>query len=297
MTFDPSAAREQISVVIAAHNEENVIGATLDSLLSQDLDPPLEIIVSANGCTDGTVTVASRPTVQVINRETPGKAGALNSADALATGFPRVYLDADIVVPAGGIAALRDALESDHRIAAVMPRRRLNVTGRPWPVRGYSAIHERLPTFRTGLFGRGMVMISQTGRARFECFPELIADDLFLDGQFSDEEKMEVDQVEVVVEAPYATADLLRRLVRVRRGNAQLRRLAATGEVRAAIRTPDRWAWLRDVVIREPRLVFAGVTYAVVSLLAALLARRSDKTSLEWGRDESTRRAAASKHD
>ncbi|BAK37886.1 hypothetical protein MLP_48720 [Microlunatus phosphovorus NM-1] len=289
-----SAAHGQISVIIAAHDEEHVIGATLDSLLAQDVDSPLEIIVSANGCTDRTVAVASRPMVRVINREAPGKAGALNAAEALATGFPRLYLDADIVVPTGGIAAMLKVLESDPKAAAVMPRRRLNVAGRPWPVRGYSAIHERLPTFRTGLFGRGMVMISEAGRARFERFPELIADDLFLDGQFSDDEKVQVDEVEVLVEAPYATADLLRRLVRVRRGNAQLRRLAATGEVFAAVRAPDRLAWLRDVVLPEPRLVFAGVTYAAVSLVAAFLARRPDKTRLGWGRDESTRRAAAS---
>ena len=40
------------SVVIAAHNEEDVIGQCLDALLSQNLPERLEIVVSANGFVD-----------------------------------------------------------------------------------------------------------------------------------------------------------------------------------------------------------------------------------------------------
>ena len=48
------------SVVIAAHNEEAVIGRTLDALLASAAGHSLEVVVSANGCTDQTVAVASR---------------------------------------------------------------------------------------------------------------------------------------------------------------------------------------------------------------------------------------------
>lgn len=281
--------RGRASVVIAAHNEEYVIDATLAALLAQADEQPMEIVVSANGCTDATASVAGRPGVTVIDRAEPGKAGALNAADQIATGFPRIYLDADIVVPDGGIAAIVDLLDSDEQILAVAPRRKMNTVKRPWPVRGYFAINERLPVFRNSLFGRGMIAVSERGRARFDAFPTLIADDLFLDGQFDDSEKRQAGMVEVVVEAPYSTSDLVRRLVRVRRGAAQIRGLAATGEIAARIRPVDRWAWLRDVVWREPRLLGAAVPYLAITVLAAVLARRPAKAGQEWGRDESTR--------
>lgn len=279
------------SVVIAAHNEENVIRRCLDALLDQQQPIPFQIVVSANGCTDRTAEVAAGRGVTVVDRAQPGKPGALNAGDEVAIGFPRCYLDADIVVPQGGIAALASKLKSSPQLLAVVPRRRLNTEGRPWLVRSYYAVNERLPVFRHGLFGRGLITLSASGRARFSQFPDMVADDLFLDSQFSDREKAEVEEVVVVIEAPFTTRDLLRRLIRVRRGNATLRLASATGEVAAPIRPADRWAWLRDVVCREPRLVLAGMAYAAITVLAALLARRQPPTGREWGRDESTRAA------
>lgn len=279
------------SVVIAAHNEEAVIDATLVALLGQQPSPPLEIIVSANACTDRTRAVATRPRVTVIDRPEPGKAGALNAADEIATGYPRIYLDADIIVPPHAIAAIQKRFESTPPPLAVVPRRRVATERRPWPVRAYFAINERLPAFRTGLFGRGMIALSPEGRARFSTFPGMIADDLFLDSLFSDAEKVEAGEVEVLVQAPHTTRDLLRRLVRVRRGNAQLRAAGAAGQLGVAVRPADRWAWLREVVLPEPRLVFAAVPYLAITVAAALLARRRPPAGREWGRDESTRQA------
>lgn len=278
------------SIVIAAHNEEYVIGRTLAALLADTHAEALEVIVSANGCTDGTVAVATRPGVLVIDRPDPGKAEALNAGDAAATGFPRLYLDADIVVPAGGVDRLLATFAKEPAPLAVVPRRQLNTDGRPWPVRAYFAINERLPAFRDGLFGRGLITLSQDGRSRFTEFPMMIADDLFLDSQFSPEEKVEAQDVLVVVEAPHTTRDLLRRLVRVRRGNAEMRAASRQGRIAVTIRRPDRWAWLRDVVLRQPTLAPAAVPYLALTLLAALLARRtSGPPGHDWGRDESTR--------
>ncbi|MET0933486.1 MAG: glycosyltransferase family 2 protein [Mycetocola sp.] len=276
------------SVVIAAHNEENVIGQSLDALLDQAAPAPVEVVVSANGCTDRTAAVATRQGVTVIDRREPGKAAALNAGDQAAVGFPRIYLDADILVPPGALAAVLDSFAAFPAPLAVVPRRHLNTEGRPWPVRAYFAINERLPAFRNGLFGRGMIALSEQGRARFDTFPVMIADDLFLDSLFSDAEKAELGDVEVVVEAPFTTRDLLRRLVRVRRGNADMREAAAAGRVDARVRPADRWAWLRDVVLPNPRLAAAALPYLSITVLAAVLARR-EATADAWGRDESTR--------
>ncbi|SFN70832.1 glycosyltransferase family 2 protein [Mycetocola miduiensis] len=277
------------SVIIAAHNEENVIGQALDALLAQTTIAPFEVVVSANGCTDRTVAVATRPGVTVIDRKEPGKAGALNAGDQAAATYPRIYLDADILVPPGGVAAILEPFTRSPAPLAVVPRRRLDRAGRPWAVRAYLAINEQLPAFQNGLFGRGMIALSEQGRGRFDTFPAMIADDLFIDSLFSDAEKVVVSEVEIVVDAPFTTRDLLRRLVRVRRGNSEMRAAASAGLLDARVRPADRWAWLRDVVIPNPRLLPAAIPYLSITVLAALLARRGAPAGKTWGRDESTR--------
>jgi glycosyltransferase involved in cell wall biosynthesis len=274
-----------VSVIIAAHNEESVIGSCLDALRDQRTTAELQVIVSANGCSDRTAEVAAAHGATVVDRAEPGKPGALNAAERIATSFPRVYLDADILVPPDAIDLIVGELDASPSVHAVVPRRRIDTRGRPFPVRAYFAINERLPAFRDGLFGRGMITLSEAGRSRFGEFPPMIADDLFVDSLFSTEEKAEAESVEVVVQAPYRTQDLLARLVRVRRGNAHMR--AAAGELTFSVRPSDKWAWLRDVVVPQPRLVPAAVPYLAITLAAAVLARRS--TATDWGRDASTR--------
>jgi hypothetical protein len=170
-----------------------------------------------------------------------------------------------------------------------VPRRRVNTAGRSWPVKGFFAINERLPVYRDGLFGRGMITLSEEGRARFGAFPDMIADDLFVDSQFLATEKAEAGDVEIVVESPHTARDLLDRLIRVRRGNALMRAAATGGQIDVPVRSADRWAWFRDVVVPDPRLVFAAIPYLAITIAAALIARRAS-TAQTWGRDESTRR-------
>ena len=69
--------------------------------------------MAANGCTDDTVARARAfPGVTVLDLPTPGKVDALNAADAAATAFPRIYLDADIELREGALKGLVDALLS-----------------------------------------------------------------------------------------------------------------------------------------------------------------------------------------
>lgn len=280
-------------VIIAAHNEEQIINATLAALTVQQA-PDVEIIVSANGCTDRTADLARQHSgVVVIERTEPGKAAALNAGDQVASGYPRVYLDADIVLPTDGLSRLFAHLGAEPGRLAVVPRRDVNLDGRPWLVRAHSKISQRLPAYRHGLFGRGVIALSEEGRRRFEAFPNLIADDLFLDSLFGDDEKAQVDAVTVRVEAPFTTRDLLRRLIRVRRGNNEMRCAGTAGEVPVHVRPSDRWAWLKDVVLQEPRLMPAAVPYVGLTVVASLLARLKPVSGQTWGRDESTRMGSA----
>jgi glycosyltransferase involved in cell wall biosynthesis len=279
-----------VSVIIAAHNEAAVLGRCLDALLGDglagglpDSTGALDVTVIANGCTDATAAVArERPGVRVIELAEASKPAALNAGDAVAVGFPRIYLDADIVLPAAAVRRLAAAVAGDGPALAAMPRRRLVLAGRPPVVRGYYAVHSRLPVFATALFGRGAIALSAAGRARFDRFPDIIADDLFLDSLFTAAEKHEVPEVAASVATPLRTRDLVRRLARVRAGNAGLR-AAATG-----VRPAARLSWLRDVVLRRPWLAPAAACYVSLTLTAALLARRRSRRGA-WGRDESSR--------
>lgn len=276
-----------VSIIIAAHNEESVIGRTLDALIA---DPSgAQILVVPNGCTDGTADVArARPGVEVIEVAAGSKPLALNAGDAAANSYPRIYLDADILVPPGGVDALVRALETPGVLAAV-PARELDTAGRPWPVVAHSTIHRRLPVFRSGLFGRGMIALSKEGRSRFESFPIMVADDLFIDSLFAAHEKLEASEATVLVDTPSTTRALLRRLVRVRRGSAAMRAASQEGIVEISVRPSDPWAWWRDVVAKDLRLLPAGIVYAAITGYVALQARRGPRDSMDWGRDESAR--------
>ncbi len=271
------------SIVIAAHNEEAVIGRCLDAIRTAD-GPPLDITVVANGCTDRTAEVAGeRAGVRVLDLAAAGKPGALNAGDAVAIGFPRLYLDADVVLSHGAIPALTRAVEDGP--LAVVPRRILDVTRRPLPVRAYYAINAHLPAYRNALFGRGAIMLSEKGRARFTEFPSMTADDLFLDSLFADGERVEVPEVTSRVATPRKTVDLVRRLTRVRAGNAALRR-ESSGDVRCAVvgpvimaprrRRPAPVAGARRGRLRQPHR-------------GRRAAARRRGSADQWGRDESSR--------
>lgn len=278
------------SVVIAAHDEAAVIGANLDRLLADAAPGDLDVVVVANGCSDDTASVARERGVHVLDLPAPGKAAALNAGDEVATGAVRVYLDADIAVTAPTVRALVTALDSPGAggttpLVAV-PDRQLVLDGRPLAVRCYYAVQSRLPAARTGLYGRGMIALSEAGRARFDRFPSLLADDLYLDSLFSADERVVVTSVRTRVETPRRTRDLVRRLTRVRRGNASLRAQAGAGALTVDVRASSRTSWLTDVVLRRPWLLPAGVVYAVITVVAELRARRPDES---WGSDTSTR--------
>lgn len=276
----------RMSIVIPAHNEATVIGRCLDALLADAGPDDLDIVVVTNGCTDATAQVAaSRPSVRVIELSSPGKAAALNTGDAAARAFPRLYLDADVVLTPGSLGRLADALAEPGPTGrpplAVTTQRRLNLRGRPLAVRAFYAINARLPIFAESVFGRGVVGLSAEAHRRMGAFPDQIADDLFLDSLFTAAEKCEVPGTESIIETPRRVRDLVRMLARVRAGNIRLR--SALPQV-----APSRpTSWLRDVVLPRPWLVPAAAIYAAITLVAQR--RALGWEGQRWGRDSSTR--------
>jgi len=261
------------SIIVPAHNEASRIGGNLTLLtLGAEVDE-FEIIVVANGCTDATADVARTiPGVRVIDLPQPGKAAALRAGDAAATRLARIYLDADVALSAHEARALAKTV-AQPGIHAATARRRVVTRGSSLAVRAFYAVNQRLPVYEDGLFGRGVVAVGPIGRARFDEFPDLIADDLFLDSLFTSDEKCQVDDVVTSVVAPRKTTHLIRRLARVRAGNRTMR-------THSLARPASNSSWLRHVVLPRPWLWPAGACYAAVVLAAEIMSRRA---GLTWG--------------
>ncbi|MFR0355647.1 glycosyltransferase [Streptomyces sediminimaris] len=280
------------SIVIPAHNEASVIGRLLDALLA-DSDPgdDTDILVVCNGCTDSTADVAAGrgPRVRVVETPVPSKHAALRAGDDHARGFPRVYVDADVVITGAAVRALAEPLRDEASgILATAPERRIPLDSCAWRVRAYYRIWQRLPAVREGLFGRGVIAVSKTGHERIAALPPLMADDLAASLAFGPAERRVVDAAAVVVQPPRTWPDLIRRRIRAAVSTAQMEQNQGPDEASARTSTADLKAMLRE----EPRLL-PGV---VVFLAAAVSARRRARKAVRaqdfgtWLRDESSRR-------
>ncbi|MEV0451142.1 glycosyltransferase family A protein [Streptomyces sp. NPDC050600] len=299
------------SIVIPAHNEERTLGRLLDALLDGARDEEFDIVVVCNGCTDATARVAAGhgPRVRVVETPVPSKHEALRLGDTHARGFPRIYVDADVVLGAGDVRALTAALAGPGEVLAAAPERELPMTGCSWRVRAYYRVWQRLPAVRDGLFGRGVIAMSGAGHARIAALPPLMADDLAASLAFGPAERSVVRTARVVVRPPRTWRDLIRRRVRAATSTAQLedhQARSAREDHRARSAPEDRQAApeptappsartgvadLRALVRADPTLLPA----VVVFLSAALAARRGARKAIRardfdtWLRDESSR--------
>lgn len=270
----------QISVIMPAFNEEAGIASTLRALTeSHGFGPDLEIIVAANGCTDRTAEVARSFGVRVAEITTPSKTAALNAGDELATGDVRIYMDADVPADVSLIRALAGAVARPG-IEAAVPRLESDASASTWPVRSYYRINARLPVFRGRLFGRGIIALSGTARARFKRFPELTADDMFLDAIVEADEKAEIPQ-SIRVVAPRTMNNLVRRVARARDGNDEFWRFVESAPPeydlnRDPVPGSSATSWMRDVVLRAPWLMPSAVVYVSVVLRAERKRRSPD---------------------
>ncbi|MBW2971126.1 glycosyltransferase [Candidatus Woesearchaeota archaeon] len=102
-----------ISVIIPAHNEESQIAEALDSLTSQTCKN-FEVIVVANGCTDGTAKIAqsyiNKLSIKIFETKQRGIAFACNHGAKHSKAKFLFFLEADTVISHNGIAAAVNAL-------------------------------------------------------------------------------------------------------------------------------------------------------------------------------------------
>ena len=173
------------SVVIPACNEAEVIDRCLAPLAEAAASGALEVVVCCNGCTDDTAGRArAHPGVTVLERSEPSKAQALNAADRVATAYPRFYVDADVEVDVASIETVARALREEGKPCGA-PAAHFLTHDRPFPVRAFYRVWTAQPYLRDAPVGNGVYALTQDGRRRFDHFPDLVADDLFVRNLFT----------------------------------------------------------------------------------------------------------------
>ncbi|MCP4834356.1 MAG: glycosyltransferase family 2 protein [Phycisphaera sp.] len=274
------------SVVIPAHNEEALIERTLRGVLDDGVSD-LEIVVVVNASDDRTAEVARNvdPSIRVIETSTPGKCHALNLGESQLDSFPRMFLDADIELRSGSVRKLFDAVSEARPI--VSPRPVFDLSRLSLSVRLFYQAQRFNSYFGNGSpNGSGCFVIGESGRRRWETFPELIADDGFVQGHFEPSERSTVAGAEAVVQPPRTLESMITVRSRVRRGNFELRQrfpelmenhVPRGGEVfKKLLFRP--WEW------------HAMFVYGYIRIAERFLARRQLAGGESgWGRDDAAR--------
>jgi glycosyltransferase involved in cell wall biosynthesis len=212
------------SVVIPAHNEELVIASTLTALKSLIPDD-IEVIVVSNGSTDRTAIIARAISgIRVLEISERSKTAALNAGDSVAIGWPRLYLDADIIINPETVRAVLTRL-SGPSILAARPSFRYLTEGCNPLVRAYYRTRQRIPATSEHLWGAGVYGLNEMGHRRLGYFPPVTADDLYVDQLFTQSERAIIASEPVGVRCPRSAIALLATLQRVYRGRAELARV------------------------------------------------------------------------
>lgn len=119
-----------LSVVIPTYNRQPILAKCLRALEEQVIEPggaieAYEIIVVDDGSTDGTVAwlqaTTEFPHLRLFERDHQGPAAARNFGVGVAKGDTIVFIDSDLVVTAGFLAAHATALERAYQQAPAGP--------------------------------------------------------------------------------------------------------------------------------------------------------------------------------
>jgi glycosyltransferase involved in cell wall biosynthesis len=278
-----------ISIVIPAHNEEASIARCLDRLLADGNALQRQIIVVCNGCSDRTAEIARQfgGRVIVIETDVASKVHALNLGDDVATGFPRFYMDADVILSPDDLQAIANVL-TDGPILAASPRMQMDFSNASWAVRAFYQVWMTLPYTQLGMMGVGVYALSETGRRRFDRFPNVIADDGYIRILYKPQERKAVNEAVSIVKAPATLADLIKIKSRSRLGVYELQQ-----RYPELFQNDDKsYGSAIWNVLAKPLLWPCIPAYLYVNLIAK---RRAGKQLQKldgyvWERDESSRR-------
>lgn len=272
------------SVVIPAHDEAAVIRRCLDSLLSDFRPGELDVIVACNGCRDDTADIvrAAGLPVRAIEIDAASKPAALRAAEEHLSAWPRLYLDADVILPGASARRVLERLRIGPALAA-RPPISYETDDSALLVRSYYRARVRAPAVMGSLWGAGVYGLSAAGRARFGPYPDVTADDLFVDQRFQRSEIEVVSCAPVLVKAPRRTADLLRILRRTYQGNAENKDLSSAASTTTTSTVRD----LARAARTQPHSAVDVAAYLTLAALARLTLVVAAPAG--WERDNSSR--------
>lgn len=282
-----------VSIIIPAYNEEAVIGRTLSFLLDGADRSALDIVVCCNGCVDRTAEIAKSfgPPVRVVETSKGSKTLALNMGDAAAHSFPRIYLDADVLLSYEAVKRIVQELTESNQLA-VAPRMRVDLTGRSWLIRAFYDVWLKTPYHQKGMIGSGIYALSEEGRKRFQEFPEIIADDGYVHAQFGPNERKAIDDCYFTIIPPVTFSGLLRIKTRARLGIKEMWQKYPDLMSRhvSAEKADTGRAGYRNLV-RQPQLWPQLAIYTLVKVIAEVRAKSqlAKLKQYRWERDESSR--------
>jgi hypothetical protein len=279
------AYRPSVSLIVAAHNEADVIVEKLAN--AAGLDYPahlLEVVVASDGSDDGTAELAAAhggPGVRVLALPRGGKNRTLNAAVAASTGAVLVFSDADSVLEP---AALRRLVApfADPEVGGVAGDYRYRRGGRLGGERAYWSFDRLMKGWQSaaGSITSATGQLYAIRRELFQPAPDGVTDDFFISVQVPLAGRRLVFEPGAVAtgpQAPSARAEF-RRKVRV--ATAGLR---GVGAVRAGL--DPRAHGLFAVQLASHKLLrrLAALPLLALSVCAPLL----------WGRGAAYRLAAA----
>jgi hypothetical protein len=278
------------SVVIPAHNEAGVIRRCLDSLLADFSPGELDVVVACNGCTDETASIvkSSWPAVRVIEITEASKAAALRAADELLCTFPRIYLDADVILASAPARLVIETLRMESNVA-VRPRYVYDISSSDAMVRSYCRGLTRVQETMNSLWG-GVYALSQAGRARFGPFPDLFGDDMFVNKYFDPSEIKILDEAPAIITAPQRLRDLIRVVRRRYKSNVDIRALP-DGPQNTTLSTVHG---LLSTAATGPRAVADTLFFFAFAITVRVSVLFSSPAG--WTRDESSRSATTAPH-
>ena len=212
-----------VSVVVPAHNEEAVIARCLAAILDGARPAEVDLVVACNGCSDATADVARSfgDEVRVVEIPVASKPAALNAADRAARGFPRFYVDADIILPLDSIRRTAQVLKGGGIMAAA-PHVDFDLSRSNLLVRAFYRVWTRNPYFDSGKIGSGVYAVSKYAHARLGAFSDITADDEYVRRMFRSHERATVADCSFIVFPPRTLRGVVRIKTRSRRGNLEL---------------------------------------------------------------------------
>jgi glycosyltransferase involved in cell wall biosynthesis len=280
------------SVIIPAYNEASVIDRCLSAMLGNAKPGELEVVVVANNCSDDTAARARKhgPLVKVVETPIGSKIHALNLGDEAAVGWPRLYVDADIVVSTQALRDVAAMLGEDSALVVAAPTAVVDFQGRSLLVQSFYKVWTQLPYFTEGVIGAGFYAFSKKGRERFGKWPDIIADDEYARLMAAPSERGVNREHTFTITPPTQLRMVAKIQTRARAGLYQLH--AKFPELlRNETTNPARTL---KVIAGRPDLWVHAPIYLGLMTFAKMMAHRKLRKGLQkvWERDETARAGA-----